>query len=100
MEQNFAENDGLGKTIVGKAKSYVKHHAQARFTEYFQKEGEHNPMPRRGVQRHDFCPHLGRDFACSVTEGMSGHVFSCGDEVRVFSFSQPHRGNVEIRRHV
>ena len=59
MGQNVAENDGLGNSIIGKAKSYVKHHAQARFAEYFLKEGGHNRIPRRGVQRHDFCPHLG-----------------------------------------
>ena len=86
--------------ILGNAQSNMRHHAQARFTEYFLKEAEHNPMPRRGVQRHHFCATTCRsDFACSVKECMSDHIFSCGDEVRV-SFVQPHRGNVEIRRHV
>ena len=60
VEQNVAENDDLGKSIVGKANSYVKYHAQARFAEYFLKEDAHNRIPRRGVQRHDFCPHLCR----------------------------------------
>ena len=76
VEQNVAENDGLGKTILDNAKSYVKHHAQARFTEYFLKEGEHNPMRRRGVQRHDFCANtVQADPTCSVTENMPIHYF-------------------------
>ena len=76
VEQNVAENDGFGKTIVGEAQSNVRHHAQARFTEYLIKEGEHKPKPRRGVQRHDFCA------------------------TTVRADSQPHRGNVDIRHHV
>ena len=72
----------------------------AQFTKHLFKEGEHNPMPRRGVHRHNFCATTFRlDFTRSVKEGMSSHIFSCEGEVRVFFF-QPHRGNVEIRRHV
>ena len=39
VERNVVENDGFGN-----AQSNMRHHAQARFTEYFLKEGEHNPI--------------------------------------------------------
>ena len=51
------------------------------------------------VQRHDFCPHLGwmsrvlSQKACQATSFFAEMRFVC-------LFSQPHRGNVEIRRHV
>ena len=87
VERNVAENDGFGN-----AQANVRHHAQARFTKHLFKEGEHNPMPRRGVQRHDFCATTFRsDFTCSDKEGMSSHIFSCGDEVRVSFFSTASR---------
>ena len=98
MERNVAENDGFGN-----AQANVRHHAQARFTKHLFKEGEHNPMPRRGVQRHDFCATTFRsDFTCSDKEGTSSHIFSCGDEVRVsfFPTASRKRGHVTCQEFV
>ena len=100
VEQNVVENDGFGKTIFGKAQSNVRHHAQARCTEYFLKEGEHNQsQDAASSDTISVQPHFGRisrvlsKKACQTTSFLVVMRFVC-------LFSQPHRGNVEIRHHV
>ena len=96
VEQNASENDGYGKTVVAKAQSNVKHHAQTPFTEHFLKGTKTAQCP--DAAPNDAIPvatTFRADFTSSVTEGMSSHTFICEDEVRV-SFVTPalmKRGN-------
>ena len=77
----FRRTTVLARFLMARHQSnvnHMRHHAQARFTEYFLKEGEDNPMSRRGVQRHDFCVTTVRaDPTCSVTENMP--IYSLSD---------------------
>ena len=63
-------------TDFGNAQANVRHHAQARFTKHLLNEGEHNPMPRCGAQRHDFRATTFRsDFTCSQRRHVQPHLF-------------------------
>ena len=78
--QNTSENDGFGKIFDGKAsvECEASNECEASRTStihrVFPQRGRAQPMPRRGVQRHEFCATTVRsDFTCSVAENMPIH---------------------------
>ena len=91
VEQNASENDGYGKTVVAKAQSNVKHHAQTPFTEHFLK----------GTKTTQ-CPDAASNDAIPVANHISGgfHIFCHRRHVKphfyfakmrfVFLLSHPH----------